>query len=62
MDARRRLVVTAWSSLVIVDKSVKTEVTNMEAPYNSRELQGVCVISDEVEVHCMRYKGQMQGI
>ena len=57
MDARRRLVVTAWSSLVIWDKCVNTEVTNMEAPYNSREFQGVCVISDEVEVHSVRYKG-----
>jgi hypothetical protein len=41
---------------------LKTEVTNMEAPYNSREFQGVCVVDDEVKVHRVGYKRKMQRI
>jgi hypothetical protein len=62
MYARQRPAVTASSSLVIMDKHVKTELTNMKAPYNLREFKGVCIVSDKVKVQCVRYKRKMQRI
>lgn len=43
-------------------KHTENDATNVETPYNFRELQGVSVVSDEVKVHRMWYEGEMQCI
>jgi hypothetical protein len=34
----------------------------MEAPYNVREFQWIFIVADKIEVHCMRYEREVDGV